>query len=216
MPLRAVSLYRAATRITAPRLEKFGMTSLSASACCLARRRIREPAAGLRGLREEQRVCVERRCPFAAVASHYIQDAHQPLHATNNYNGQLTGNDGIHTRFERDLFERFESRLTIRPAVPVPITNPRDAAFDILLASHGMVDGLMKSDKAAAAGKATYDDDYYEKLLAANKPMLERQIAASITATAGVLIGAWEQAGKPALKTVDARPVQRVRAPKAD
>ena len=38
---------------------------------------------------------------FAAVASHYIQDAHQPFHATNNFNGQLTGNDGLHARFER-------------------------------------------------------------------------------------------------------------------
>src|SRR5438552_18959824 len=27
---------------------------------------------------------------FAAVAAHYIQDAHQPLHATNNYDGQFT------------------------------------------------------------------------------------------------------------------------------
>src|SRR5439155_19844514 len=28
---------------------------------------------------------------FAAVASHYIQDAHQPLHASNNFDGQLSG-----------------------------------------------------------------------------------------------------------------------------
>src|SRR5713101_6447591 len=53
---------------------------------------------------------------FAAVVSHYIQDAHQPLHASNNYDGQLTGQLGVHARFERDLIERFESRLTINPA----------------------------------------------------------------------------------------------------
>jgi hypothetical protein len=149
---------------------------------------------------------------FAAVAAHYIQDAHQPLHATNNYNGQLTGNDGIHARFERDLFERFESRLVVRPAAPAAVTSPRDAAFDMLLASHQLVDALLTADKEAAAGKTFYDDDYFEKFFTAARPMLEQQLAASITATAGVLIGAWEQAGRPALKTVDARPPQRVRS----
>ncbi len=149
---------------------------------------------------------------FAAVASHYIQDAHQPLHATNNYNGQLTGNDGVHARFERDLFERFQSRLTVNPAAPAAITNVRDASFDILIASHALVEAMLKADKDAAAGKTTYDDDYFEKFFTAVKPMLERQLAASITATAGMLIGAWEQAGQPVLKTTDARPAQRVRS----
>jgi len=46
---------------------------------------------------------------FAGVAAHYVQDAHQPFHASNNFDGQLTGQRGIHARFERDLFERFEA-----------------------------------------------------------------------------------------------------------
>src|SRR5689334_5687615 len=37
---------------------------------------------------------------FSAVASHYIQDAHQPLHATVNFDGRATGQDGVHGRFE--------------------------------------------------------------------------------------------------------------------
>src|SRR5438552_8916583 len=48
---------------------------------------------------------------FAAVSGHYMQDAHQPFHATDNFDGRRTGNDGIHARFERDLIERFEARL---------------------------------------------------------------------------------------------------------
>ena len=69
---------------------------------------------------------------FAVALRHYIQDAHQPLHATDNYDGQLTGNDGIHSRFERDLFERFElASDVIRPGRPDPIAHPRDVAFDV-------------------------------------------------------------------------------------
>jgi hypothetical protein len=52
---------------------------------------------------------------FASVAAHYMQDAYQPFHATNNYDGQLTNQNGVHARFETALFERFESRLTINP-----------------------------------------------------------------------------------------------------
>jgi hypothetical protein len=150
---------------------------------------------------------------FAAVASHYIQDAHQPFHGTINYDGQLTGNHGIHARFERDLFERFQSRLTVNPAPPTPILNVRDAAFDILLASYGLVDSILKADTEAVAGKETYDDAYFEALFAKVRPVLERRIAESITGTASIIIGAWQLAGKPAPVLKGARPVEKVRKP---
>src|SRR5881396_1072509 len=150
---------------------------------------------------------------FAAVAAHYIQDAHQPLHATNNFDGQLTKQNGVHARFESALFERFQSRMTINPSPPAPMKNPRDAAFDILLASHQLVQPLLDADKGAVAGKDAYDDDYFEKFFAKAKPILERRIGESITATAALIIGAWEQAGKPQLKIEMPRTVERVRSP---
>lgn len=150
---------------------------------------------------------------FAAVASHYVQDAHQPLHATDNYDGQLTGQRGVHARFERDLFERFETRLRITPAAPTAILNSRDAAFDVLLASHQLVEPLLKADKDAAAGREMYDDAYFERFLAGAQPVLERRLAQAISATAGMIIGAWEQAGKPAVRAREARPVERINRP---
>jgi hypothetical protein len=150
---------------------------------------------------------------FAAVASHYIQDAHQPFHASNNYDGQLSGNSGIHARFESDLIERFESRLTLKPAPPKAITNPRDAAFDVLLASFQLVDPILKADTESIAGKDVYDDDYYENFFTKVRPVLERRLSEAITATAGIIVGAWEQAGRPAIKLNGPRPVQKVRKP---
>src|SRR5262245_2313202 len=148
---------------------------------------------------------------FSAVACHYAQDAHQPLHASINYDGQLTGNAGIHSRFERDLVERFQSRLTIAPAAPSAMHNPRDTMFDVLLTSHQLVDPILKADTEAVAGKETYDDDYFEKFFAKVRPILEQRLAESITASASLIIGAWEAAGKPALRLEGARPPQKVR-----
>jgi hypothetical protein len=150
---------------------------------------------------------------FTGVAAHYIQDAHQPFHASNNYDGQLTGNNGIHARFESALFERFQSRLTIKPAAPSPVTNARDTAFDALLSSYQLVDAIVKADTEAVGGKDVYDDDYFEKLLSKVRPILERRIAESITATAGIVIGAWEAAGKPVLKLEAVRALEKVKKP---
>ena len=150
---------------------------------------------------------------FAAVASHYIQDAHQPFHASINYDGQLTGNHGIHARFERDLFERFQSRLSVKPAPPSATAHARDAAFSALLSSYPLVDAILKADSAAVAGKEVYDDDYFEKLFVAVQPILERRIAESITATASLILGAWEAGGRPALKLQGSRPLEKVRKP---
>jgi hypothetical protein len=150
---------------------------------------------------------------FSAVAGHYIQDAHQPLHATINYDGQQTGNTGIHARFERDLIEKFESRLTVKPSPPTAITNARDRAFETLLASYKLVDPILKADTEAIGRKDTYDDEYFEAFFTRVKPILEQRLGEAIGATAGLIVGAWETAGKPALALEGARPVEKVRKP---
>jgi hypothetical protein len=136
---------------------------------------------------------------FAAVASHYIQDAHQPLHASNNYDGQLTGNEGVHSRFERELVERYRSTLTISPAVPTPITNPREAAFSALLSSYKLVPLVLQADTEARDGKTAYDDDYYNRFFTRIRPVLEQRLSDSVTATAALIVGAWDRAGRPSL-----------------
>ena len=147
---------------------------------------------------------------FSASASHYIQDAHQPFHGTDNYDGQLTGQRGVHARFETVLVERFQSRLTLAPPAPKAIVDPRDVSFRVLLDSYQLVDGILQADKKASAGKEVYDDDYYEKFFAAVKPVLDRRISESISATASLIIGAWEAAGRPAVPIEESRPVEKV------
>jgi hypothetical protein len=150
---------------------------------------------------------------FAPAMSHYIQDAHQPLHAHINYDGADTGQRGIHSRFETELFNRYVAKLTVTPAPARAISSPRDFAFATLLDSYQLVDTLLAADKKATAGRDNYDDGYYEQLLAGTKVLLERRLGESITATASLILGAWEGAGRPSLTADRPRPVQRIRPP---
>jgi hypothetical protein len=113
------------------------------------------------------------------------------------------------------LIERFESRLHLNPAPPKPITSPRDSSFAVLLESYQLVDALLKADDEAIAGKDVYDDEYFERLFVRVQPILERRLSESISATAGLIVGAWEQAGKPRVSSKEGRPVEKVRVPRS-
>lgn len=150
---------------------------------------------------------------YTAILAHYVSDGHVPLHAVVNYDGQLTGQHGLHGRWESELFERSRDRLRIAPAAPVPVTDPRGFMFDVLLASNRMVADVLAADKAAVEGKSVYGDDYFAALAARALPGLEQRLNDSITAVAGVVIGAWHQAGRPPVPTELPRTPRPVRRP---
>jgi hypothetical protein len=149
---------------------------------------------------------------FSSVLAHYTADAHQPFHAVLNYDGQLTGQWGVHSRFESELFERFGSKLHLSPPPPATISNPREFTFSALAASFALVQPILDADKAAVAGREFYDDDYFERFFAATRPILEKRLSDSVSAVAGMITSAWTEAGRPAV-AVDApklpRPVRR-------
>jgi hypothetical protein len=132
---------------------------------------------------------------------HEYRHAYQPFHASNNYDGQLTGQRGVHARFETGLFERFEKRLAVAPAPASPMTRPRDAAFDALLSSYQLIPQVLQADKEASAGKDLYDDAYFERFFVKVRPVLEQRLGGAITATAAMIWGAWEEAGRSVLVT---------------
>jgi len=148
---------------------------------------------------------------LTAVLAHYVADAYQPFHAVVNYDGQLTNQHGIHARFEDELPTRFASRLTYAPAAPRPLRDTRDVTFDALSSGAPLVEGLLAADRRAAEGRTEYDDGYYDAFFAAAQPVLERRTGEAITAVAGVILGAWEQAGRPDLAKPVPRAVQKIR-----
>lgn len=145
---------------------------------------------------------------YATVLGHYVGDAHVPLHAVVNYDGQLTNQRGVHGRWESDLFGWLRAKLEVAPAPPRAIADPREAMFEVLLASSQLAGGVLEADAKAAAGREFYDDGYLEALAQSQAAVLERRLNESITAVASMIIGAWEAAGRPVV------PPDGVRAPR--
>ena len=138
---------------------------------------------------------------YAAVLTHYVSDGHVPLHAVVNYDGQLTVQQGLHSRWESELFERNRAKLKVAPPPLKPILNPRDFMFETLLASNRAAANVLESDKKAAEGREFYDDAYFEGFAAGTLQVMEQRLNDSIAAAAASITGAWEQAGRPAVPT---------------
>ena len=148
---------------------------------------------------------------YSAWLAHYVSDAHVPFHAVINYDGQLTGQHGIHARFESFLFERYHTQLTIAPKPMAPIRNPRDFIFETILTGTQLVPPILKSDLDAIGSRDVYDDAYYAAFFKANRGVLERRVNESIAAVAAMMAGAWEAAGRPALPLAPPASPQRRR-----
>jgi hypothetical protein len=136
---------------------------------------------------------------FSSVIAHYVGDGYQPFHAAANYDGQLTGQNGIHSRFETELFERFKAKLAIAPPPLAPVPSAREYMFATLADSFTYVQPILDADRAATRGRDFYDDGYFAALIEKTQPILEKRVAGAIAGAASVITQAWIDAGKPAV-----------------
>jgi hypothetical protein len=148
---------------------------------------------------------------FSSVIGHYLGDAQVPFHAALNHDGQLTGQWGIHSRFETELFERYRDKLQVAPKALVSIKDAREATFESLLTSFTHVQTILDADKAAIGSREVYDDQYFAQFFHKVKPILEERLERSITIVASAITSAWEQAGRLPLPLEQARTPRKVR-----
>jgi hypothetical protein len=134
---------------------------------------------------------------YSAWLAHYVSDAHVPFHAVMNYDGQLTGQRGIHARFEAMMFERYRGQLRMRPTPMAPIRAPRDFIFDTVVQGTRLVPVILEADRRAIGTRDVYDEAYYAAFFKGSREVLERRLNESSAAVAAMIAGAWEAAGKP-------------------
>ena len=136
-----------------------------------------------------------------ATLGHYVADVHMPLHCTKNYNGQETGQFGVHTRFESDMTKAFFRPDQMHPDPSTYIEDPFRAVMEWTSHSASLVPDVLKADiiaKRSAAGRVD-TEGYYIKLWDLSKDIVNRQIADSCTHLSSLWYTAWVNAGKPAI-----------------
>ncbi len=153
---------------------------------------------------------------YSAEIGHYLGDAHVPLHATRNHNGQYTGQRGIHGFWESRIPELLAAKewdFFIGKAIY--INNPADFIWSRVLESAAAADTVLQVEKKLskqfpADQKFSFEErngllirQYsssfsraYDQQL---KGMIERRMRQSIFAIASFWYTAWVNAGQPDL-----------------
>ena len=147
----------------------------------------------------------------SASIGHLIADAHVPLHASLNHDGQLTNQKGLHSRWESALVERFrrqiEPELLPVSAISAPARNAVALTLAALRESYLHSLEVLASDRAAAGPRDfaetpeddRYDDAYYSRLFEREGARVRTRLSASASAAGSLWLAAWEEAGRPAL-----------------
>jgi len=155
----------------------------------------------------------------SAEIGHYIADAHVPLHANSNHNGQFTNQKGIHGFWESRVPELLaENDFDFFIGKAAYIKNPGDFIWKRVLESARASDSVLRFEKELT--KQFGDDKKYAfeerngKIvrqysaaftIAFNKKlggMIERRMRQSIYAVASFWYTAWVNAGQPDLKAL--------------
>ncbi len=101
---------------------------------------------------------------LAADLGHYIGDSHMPLHITRNYNGQYTGQNGVHSRYESDLIGSFQNQIIYDGDSLQYIENVPDFVFNMIYDNYQYVDSVLYADSAAEAYAGNHNStNYYNK-----------------------------------------------------
>ncbi|MTB50498.1 zinc dependent phospholipase C family protein [Lewinella sp. W8] len=153
---------------------------------------------------------------LAAEMGHYIGDAHVPLHTTENYNGQLTDQVGIHAFWESRLPELFaDEEYDFFVGKATYIENPREYYWDIVMDSHVLVDSVLQSewrlrqtfpedqqmcfDERLGRTIRTQCPEFARAWATVMQGMVEERFRASILSVGSVWYSCWIDAGQPDL-----------------
>ncbi len=160
---------------------------------------------------------------LSAELGHYVADAHMPLHTASNFNGQLTGQKGIHALWESEIPELFGNAYNFRTGPATYLPDITAATWKIIAHSHSLEDSVLDADrrvresfpkdkmyKIDAQGhpvlfynEPVYSDSYAKEFNDQMHGMVKKQLWLSIQDVANFWYTAWVNAGKPNLDSLD-------------
>lgn len=132
-----------------------------------------------------------------ADLGHYVADSHQPMHLTQNYNGQMTGNNGIHSRYETTLTNAHLDYIALPVGSAEYWESPIDTIFQYIDEVYPYVGLILAADNVAEAQNPSYGSVYYNLMWDALDSITTDAIHRSILDLASAWYTAWVNAGSP-------------------
>ncbi|MCK6638868.1 MAG: zinc dependent phospholipase C family protein [Bacteroidia bacterium] len=166
---------------------------------------------------------VDRILRLSAELGHYVGDAHVPLHTTENYNGQLTNQHGIHGFWESRVPEVYGEQYDYFVGRAFYVESVINTSWDIVKASHAQVDSVLQLEAALTKSTPsdrkyafeqrgnvtikTYSQEFTSAYNRALNGMVERRMRASILMVGSLWYTAWINAGQPDLSKLEDKDV---------
>lgn len=158
---------------------------------------------------------------LSAEIGHYIADSNVPLHTTENYNGQMTNQVGIHGFWESRIPELFAEDYNYFISKAEFVAKPSERIWSTVLESHASLDTVLGFEKKLSQtfpsdrmyafdtrGFTTlkmYSEEYalaYSKMM---DGMVERKMRRSIKMVADIWFTCWVNAGSPDLNKTEVK-----------
>lgn len=160
---------------------------------------------------------------LSAELSHYVADAHMPLHTSANFDGQKTNQKGIHALWESLIPQMFGNAYTFNVPPAKYVKDIPAETWKIVRQSHSLIDSLLAAEKRVrdrftpenmykkdSEGKTVmfynskvFADNYARQFHTELNGMVESQLRLSISETADFWYTAWVNGGSPNLNMLD-------------
>lgn len=151
---------------------------------------------------------------ISADLGHYVGDANVPLHTTSNYDGQKTGQHGLHGFWESRLPELFFTDYDLLTGQAEFVPDVQARIWHDILSGHQLVDSVLQVERSlflaqgpvkfsyetrgrmtARVVSAEYAEAYHRLL----RGMVERRMRNSVKTAGDLWYTAWVEAGQPDL-----------------
>ncbi len=160
---------------------------------------------------------------YAADLGHYVADAHVPLHTSLNYDGQLTGQQGMHDLWETTVPEAVISSYNISSKHRAKyLPDPTKAIWDIIEHTHSLLPDMFAKEIEVSKNftdstkyrwqerwgrmRRFYSAPFARAYNEALGTTINDQLIASSESLANFWYTAWVDGGKPDLSKIMTRP----------
>jgi hypothetical protein len=134
-----------------------------------------------------------------AALAYYVADANDPLLTTQNFDGQLTDENGLVDRFGSDLVDRYKTFIVFRSVTADKIADPTEYAFTMAIEANSWVDRVLLADRDALDDLPSYNEDYFDRFYTRVGSIVSQQLSHAAHDIGSYWYTAWLNAGEPAV-----------------